>query len=133
MCEISHVQFFVTPWTVGLQAPMSMEFSRQEYWSGLPFPTPGDLPNLGIKLVSLALAGGSFTTEPSEKPQNTMHWLENEPRSIAWKAAVFTTIPPILHILVYFTQNSVSEIQFGTSAQRLRFWHHYLLLWWLGQ
>ena len=132
VCEISRVQFFVTPWTVGLQAPMTMEFS-QEHWSGLPFPTPGNLHNLRIILVSLALAGGSFTTEPSGKPQNTMHWLENEPRSIAWKAAMFTTIPPILHILVYFTQNSVSEIQFGTSTQRLSFWHHCMLLWRLGR
>ena len=79
VCEISHVQFFETPRTVGLQAPMSMEFSRQEYWNGLPFPTPGDLPNLGIEPESLALAGRSFTTEPSGKPQNTIHWLEVNP------------------------------------------------------
>ena len=55
------------PWTVACQAPLSMESSRQEYWSGLPFPTPGDLPDLGIEPVSLeapALAGGFFTTEP---------------------------------------------------------------------
>ena len=45
---LSHVQLFVTPWTVACQAPLSMEFSKQEYWSGLPFPTPGDLPNPGI-------------------------------------------------------------------------------------
>ena len=46
---LSHVRLFVTPWTVALQAPQSMEFSRQEYWSGLPFPSPGDLPKPGIK------------------------------------------------------------------------------------
>ena len=45
------------PWTVGYQAPQSMEFSRQEHWSGLPFPSPGDLPDLGIKPVSPALSG----------------------------------------------------------------------------
>ena len=44
---------FVTPWTAALQAPLSMAFSRQEYWSGLPFPSPGNLPNLGIKPLSL--------------------------------------------------------------------------------
>ena len=44
----SHVQLFVTPWTVALQALLSVEFSRQEYWSGLPFPSPGDLPDPGI-------------------------------------------------------------------------------------
>ena len=60
-----HVQLFVALWTVAHKAPLSMEFPRQEYWSELPFPTPGDLPNSGIKHVSLAspaLAGGFFTT-----------------------------------------------------------------------
>ena len=64
---LSHVQIFVTPWTVDHQAPLSMEFSRQEYWSGLPLPAPGDLPGPGIKPVSLvspALRGGFFTTAP---------------------------------------------------------------------
>ena len=54
-----------TPWTVARQAPLSMGFSRQEYWSKLPFPSPGDLPNPGTKPaspVSPALAGGFFTT-----------------------------------------------------------------------
>ena len=46
---LSHVQLFVTPWTVAHQAPLSMEISRQEYWIGLPFPSPGDLPDPGIK------------------------------------------------------------------------------------
>ena len=58
---------FATSWTIAFQAPLSMEFSRQEYWSGVLFPTPGDLPHPGIKptslvsLVSLALAGKLFT------------------------------------------------------------------------
>ena len=59
------------PWTVPRQASLSMGFSRQEYWSGLPFPSPGDLPNPGIELSSLAspaLAGRLFTTEPLGKP-----------------------------------------------------------------
>ena len=47
--SLSHVRLFVTPWTIAYQAPWSMEFSRQEYWSGLPFPSPGDLPNPGIE------------------------------------------------------------------------------------
>ena len=46
---LSRVRFFATPWTVAYQAPLSMGFSRQEYWSGLPFPSPGDLPNPGIE------------------------------------------------------------------------------------
>ena len=50
MCCVSHVPLFVTPWTVAHQPPLFIEFSRQEYWSGLPFPSPGDLPDLGIEL-----------------------------------------------------------------------------------
>ena len=50
------------PWTVACQAPLSMKFSRQEYWSGLSFPSPGDLPDPGIKCMSPALADGFFTT-----------------------------------------------------------------------
>ena len=53
--SLSCVRFFATPWTVAYQAPLSTEFSRQEYWSGFPFPSPGDLPNPGIKPRSTAL------------------------------------------------------------------------------
>ena len=59
--------FFATPWTVACQAFLSMKFSKQEYWSGLPFLTLEDLPNPGIEPASFALGGGSFTTEPPEK------------------------------------------------------------------
>ena len=64
-CVLSHVQAFVTPWTIACQASLSMNFPRQEYWSGLPFPAPGDLPEPGVKpmsLVSRALAGSFFTS-----------------------------------------------------------------------
>ena len=58
------------PWTAALQAPLSMEFSRQESWSGLPYPTPGDLPHPGIEPSSPALAGKFFTTGlPGKPPQ----------------------------------------------------------------
>ena len=57
-----------TPWTVTCQAPLFMGFSRQEYWSWLPFYSPGDLPDPGIELSSPTLAGGFFTTEPPGKP-----------------------------------------------------------------
>ena len=59
---------FATPWSVAHQVPLSMGFPRQEYWSGLPFPFPGDLPDLGIDPTSPALAGGFFTSEPPGKP-----------------------------------------------------------------
>ena len=64
ICTLSHVQLFVTPWTVARQAPLSKGFPRQEYWKRLPFPPPGELPDPGIKpasLMSPALAGRFFT------------------------------------------------------------------------
>ena len=66
---LSRVQLFETPWTRACQAPLSMGFPQQEYWSGLPFHSPGDLSDLGIKPMSPALEGGFFTAEPPGKPQ----------------------------------------------------------------
>ena len=68
---LNSVQLFATPWTTAHQAPLSIKVSRQEYWSGLLFPPPGDLSDPGIKSVSLeslALGGRFFTTEPPGKP-----------------------------------------------------------------
>ena len=59
---------FPTPCAVPRQAPLSRDFPKQEYWSGLPFPSPGELPNSGVAPVSPALAGRSFTTQPAGKP-----------------------------------------------------------------
>ena len=74
MCySLSHVQLFETPWTVARQALLSVEFSGQEFWSGLPFPSPGDLPDPGIKPGSPALQ---------------VHFLLSEPQ----------TIVPVLHL-----------------------------------
>ena len=61
---------FLIPWTAAFQAPLSMEFPKQVLWNGLQFPSPGDLPDSGIKPVSLTLAGGFFTTEPPGKPMS---------------------------------------------------------------
>ena len=58
----------VTPWFIAHQAPLPMGFPREEYWSGLPFPSPGDLPSPGIEPASPELASGFFTTEPPGKP-----------------------------------------------------------------
>ena len=72
MCMLNCVRLFATPWTVAHQAPLSMEFSKQEYWSSLPFPTPGDLPDPGNEatfLPSPALAGRFFPTRPLGKPR----------------------------------------------------------------
>ena len=75
ICEVkvkslSRVRLFATPWTVAYQAPPSMGFSRQEYWSGLPFPSPGDLPNPGIELGSPTLQANSLLSEPPGKPSH---------------------------------------------------------------
>ena len=64
MKSLSHVQLSVTPWTVALQAPPSMEFSRQEYWSGSPFPSPEDLPDPGIEPGSLASQADALPSKP---------------------------------------------------------------------
>ena len=69
----------MTPWTTAHQAPLPMEFSRQEYSSGVPFPTPGHLPGPGLEpmsLVSPALAGGFFTTEPPGQPSLVVQWIK---------------------------------------------------------
>ena len=63
-----HVHLFATPWTEACQASLSMGFSRQEYWSGLPFPPPGGLPNPGMEPASPALTDGFFITGPLGKP-----------------------------------------------------------------
>ena len=64
MKSLSPVQLFVTPWTAAHQAAPSMGFSRQEYWSGLPFPSPGDLPDPGIELRSPTFQADALTSEP---------------------------------------------------------------------
>ena len=68
MKSLSRVRLFAIPWTVAHQAPQSIEFSRQEYWSGLPFPSPGGLPNPGIEPRSLALQADALPSEPPGKP-----------------------------------------------------------------
>ena len=77
MCACSVMSISVTPWTVAHQAPLPMAPSRQEYWSGLPRPPPGDLPDPGIEPVSLtspALAGGFFTTSATWEGQHSLIW-----------------------------------------------------------
>ena len=75
LCVLSHVPLVATPWIVVHQAPLSMRFSRQEYWSGWPFPTAGDFPNPGIEPTSfvphLPWYVGSLALVPPEKPQLT--------------------------------------------------------------
>ena len=71
VCVLSHVCLFAIPWIIAHQVPLSMEFSRQEYWSGLPCPTPGDLPDLEIETASAVLAGGFFINCATGKPSRS--------------------------------------------------------------
>ena len=70
--SLSRVRLFATLWTVAHQTPLSMGFSRQEYWSGLPFPSPGDLPDPGIEPRFPALQADTLTSEP---PGNSRRWV----------------------------------------------------------
>ena len=71
---------FATPWTVAHQAPLSVGFPRQEDWSGLPFPFPGDLPDPGIELMSLALTSGFFNIQLQGKPLNKYYERQIKPQ-----------------------------------------------------
>ena len=83
MCVLNYfspIWLFAASWTVAHKAPLSMGFSRQEHWSGLPCPSPGDLPNPGLKSVSLTsptLAGGCFTTSATQKERNSLNLMKN--------------------------------------------------------
>ena len=75
--SLSHVRLFATPWILAYQASPSMGFSRQEYWSGVSFPSPGDLPNSRIKPWYPALWGDDLPSEPPGKPKNTELFLKS--------------------------------------------------------
>ena len=69
--SLSRVRLFATPWTIAYKAPLSLEFSRQEYWSGLPFPSPGDLPHPGIEPRYPTLKADTLPSEPPGKSLST--------------------------------------------------------------
>ena len=82
LSRFNHVRLFATPWTVACQAPLSMGFSRQEHWSGLPCPPPGNLPNPGIEpssLMSPALVGRFFTTSATWEAPAPVHGTATQP------------------------------------------------------
>ena len=82
----------VTPWTAARQAPLFIGFPRQESWSGLPFPSPGDLPNPGIKPGSPALQAGSLPTDPPGEPRLDVMWLhlKAKPERIKFLLSILT-------------------------------------------
>ena len=83
--KIDTLQIFTTPWTLACQAPLSMKFSKQEYWSGLPFPSPGNLPDPGIKSRYPAMQADSLPSEPPGKPRYTLQLSNSVPRYISCK------------------------------------------------
>ena len=95
MKSLSRVRLFVTPWTVAYQAPLSMGFSRQEYWSGLPFPSPGDLPDPGIQPEFPALEADALTSElPGKLTLNSCKNNNNQKKPLNnhiynWKGILF--------------------------------------------
>ena len=97
MCySLSHAQLFGTPWTTAHQAPLSMRFSRQRYWSGLSFPSPGDLPNPGIQPRSPAPQADSLPTELQGKPiQREFNFI---PTRLSYKIA--PPLPSTTHLFV---------------------------------
>ena len=83
--SLSHVQLFVTPWTIDCQAPLSMGFSRQEYWSRLPCSSPGDLPDPGIEPRCPALQADSLLSEPPGRPYT-------EHRKLFWTYSILNSL-----------------------------------------
>ena len=105
--SLSRVRLFAPPWTVAHQAPPSMGFSRQEYWSGLPFPSPGDLPDPGIKVRSPALQADALTYEPrgARSPElNSLDWL------------LVTTLPGLQMVVFSFCSHIVFSLGISPAA-----------------
>ena len=103
MNSLSRVRLFVTPWTVARQAPLSMGFSRQEYWSRLPFPSPGDLPNPGIEPGSPTWQADAL----GDQGDDSMNWNSN--RENEEKSCVQLRIPTIAQCLVYTGASLVAQ------------------------
>ena len=113
--RVSRVRLFETPWTVACQAPLSMKFSRQEYWNGLPFPPPGDLPDWGIEPVSPAastLTGRFFTTAPPGKPIIYVQFSPVTQSCPTLCHPMNHSMPglPVHHQLLEFTQTHVHRV-----------------------
>ena len=126
MCVFSCVQLFLIPWIIVHQAPMSMDFSRQEYWSGLPFSTPRDLPDPGVEpasLMSPALKGRFFTNEATWEAQLSKTWI-----NYSFSLLYFQLLPSddsslstYLNIRVSSTQNLLSSLHIRSQYLSLLF------------
>ena len=97
MKSLSHVLLLVTPWTVAYKALLSMEFSRQEYWSGLPFPSPGDLPHPGTEPRSTTLQADALPSEPPGKPNYGGGTEDNGDHLQKFPCSAPSSRPPLTH------------------------------------
>ena len=110
---LSHVQLFATPWTITYQVTPSMAFSRQEYWSGLPFPSPGDLPDPGIKTQVSRIAGKCFTLRaPMEAHHQGISYRTSDPKQ---RQTNFLEISRIQHQL----ENLLSSVNTNGTLKPL--------------
>ena len=100
LCRFSCVRLFVNPWSVARQAPLSMGFSRQEYWSGLPCPSPGDLPNPGIKPRSPALQEDSLPSEPNKSFISQLIHTHCNYKVAVTEATCISIAAPMQHVLI---------------------------------
>ena len=117
-CLFKKKLYFINKATVAHQAPLSLGFPRQEYWSEWPFPSPGDLPDPGIEPVSPALAGGFFTAEPAGKPTMFVflcvtdfalrYVLQVYPCCCRWQNFIFLNSCVVFHYIHIHTTSSLS-------------------------
>ena len=119
MKSLSRVRLFVTPWTVAYQAPPSVGFSRQEYWSGVPFPSPGDLPNPGVKPRSPALQADSLLSEPPGKPHMFYQFSSVTQSCLTLCGPMNHSMTglPVHHHLPEFTQTHVHRVRDADAIQ----------------
>ena len=121
----SHVQLFETPWTVAHLAPLPIGFSRQEYWSGLPFPSPRDLQDQGIEPMSLLspeLAGRFFTTSAPWEARRDIYWGLKAHTVHLWLLTIHQPLPNLLVLVPRFSlENKSSHHSWSLSSSQRTF------------
>ena len=125
--SLSRVRLFATPWTVARQVPLSMEFSRQEYWSGLPFPTPADLLDPGIKPTSPVLSGEFFTTGSTREGLFPTRWyIFQYPKVVLRTRFLVVAWQFVVSIVVYLTNPVLLDYDFCYHRKMYNKYHiHY--------
>ena len=110
--SLSRVRLFATPWTVARQASLSRGSSKQEYWSGMPFPSPGDLPNPGIKPGSPALQADTSSSEPPMLHKHCINWVKKY-----WVLSKHTYTHTHTHNHTYTQHTHSYTLSYGSTAK----------------